>query len=97
MAKAALNMLTCTSAGTLFQERRSIRQVGPTPPQHAHLCPSSPLLQERVLINCVDTGWVTDMAPGGVGARASLHATHVGPPLDEEDGVSALRNPSALL
>ena len=39
MAKAALNMLTCTSATALSQE--------------------------KVLINCVDTGWVTDMAPGG--------------------------------
>lgn len=58
MAKAALNMLTCTSANTMAQE--------------------------RILINCVDTGWVTDMAPGGVGAKASMHATHVGPPLDEE-------------
>ena len=33
----------------------------------------------------VDTGWVTDMAPGGVGAVAASHETWVGPPLDEED------------
>jgi NAD(P)-dependent dehydrogenase (short-subunit alcohol dehydrogenase family) len=63
MSKAALNMLTLTSAGQLFQE--------------------------RVLVNAVDTGWVTDMAPGGVGAVAATHATHAGPPLDAVDGVRA--------
>ena len=67
MAKAALNMLTCTSAGGLFAE--------------------------RVLINCVDTGWVTDMAPGGVGAKAATHATHVAPPLDETDGAARVLDP----
>ena len=33
------------------------------------------------------------MAPGGVGARASIHATHVGPPLDEEDGAARVLDP----
>lgn len=67
MAKAALNMLTCTSAGGLFQD--------------------------HILINAVDTGWVTDMAPGGVGAKAAMHATHVGPPLDEVDGAARVLDP----
>ena len=67
MAKAALNMLTHTSAGAL--------------------------LRRRVLMNCVDTGWITDMAPGGVGARAATHQTHVGPPLDEEDGAARVLDP----
>ena len=67
MAKAALNMLTLTSATSLFQE--------------------------RVLVNAVDTGWVTDMAPGGVGAVAATHATHVGPPLDEVDGAARVLDP----
>jgi len=51
------------------------------------------LSQERILVNCVDTGWVTDMAPGGAGARAATHATHVGPPLDEEDGAARVLDP----
>ena len=33
----------------------------------------------------MDTGWVTDMAPDGVGQVAATHETWVGPPLDEED------------
>ena len=67
MAKAALNMLTHTSAHSMFQQ--------------------------RVLINCADTGWVTDMAPGGEGAVAATHKTHVGPPLDEEDGAARVLDP----
>ena len=67
MSKAALNMLTLTSATSLFQE--------------------------RVLVNAVDTGWVTDMAPGGVGAVAATHATHVGPPLDAVDGAARVLDP----
>ena len=39
-------------------------------------------------MTAVDTGWVTDMAPGGVGAVAATHQTHVGPPLDEGDGAA---------
>ena len=62
MSKAALNMLTVTSASGLYQD--------------------------RILVNAVDTGWVTDMAPGGVGAVAATHATHVGPPLDAIDGAA---------
>ena len=67
MSKAALNMLTLTSATSLFQE--------------------------RILVNAVDTGWVTDMAPGGVGAVAATHATHVGPPLDAVDGAARVLDP----
>ena len=67
MAKAALNMMTLSSAG-------GYRQQG-------------------ILVNAVDTGWVTDMAPGGVGARAATHETHVGPPLDEEDGAARVLDP----
>ncbi len=67
MSKAALNMLTCTSSGGLFQE--------------------------KVLVNAVDTGWVTDMAPGGVGAVAATHETHVGPPLDAVDGAARVLDP----
>ena len=36
---------------------------------------------------------MTDMAPGGVGARAEMHATHVAPPLDEEDGAARVLDP----
>jgi len=36
----------------------------------------------------VDTGWVTDNAPGGRGAVARAHKTHVAPPLDDNDGAS---------
>eukprot|EP00930_Biecheleria_cincta_P069168 TRINITY_DN56946_c0_g1_i1.p1 TRINITY_DN56946_c0_g1~~TRINITY_DN56946_c0_g1_i1.p1 ORF type:complete len:566 (-),score=101.43 TRINITY_DN56946_c0_g1_i1:234-1931(-) len=67
MAKAALNMLTHTSASDLYQN--------------------------RVLMNCVDTGWVSDMAPGGVGVVAATHATFVGPPLDEVDGAARVLDP----
>ena len=67
MSKAALNMLTCTSASGLYQE--------------------------RVLVNAVDTGWITDMAPGGVGAVAATHETHVGPPLDAIDGAARVLDP----
>ncbi|EOD40198.1 hypothetical protein EMIHUDRAFT_69843 [Emiliania huxleyi CCMP1516] len=67
MAKAALNMLTCTAA--------------------------IDLAQARVLINSVDTGWVTDMAPGGVGVLASIHETQVAPPLDEVDGAARVLDP----
>ena len=67
MAKAALNMLTCTSANGLFQE--------------------------HILINAVDTGWVTDMAPGGTGAKAATHQTHINTPLDEVDGAARVLDP----
>merc|ERR1712226_1388653 len=67
MGKAALNMLTHTSASDLFQR--------------------------RVLMNCVDTGWVTDMAPRGVGRVAATQETFVGPPLDEVDGAARVLDP----
>jgi NAD(P)-dependent dehydrogenase (short-subunit alcohol dehydrogenase family) len=67
MSKAALNMLTHTSAAGLYQD--------------------------KILVNAVDTGWVTDMAPGGVGAVAATHATHVGPPLDAVDGAARVLDP----
>lgn len=54
---------------------------------------ASDLFQRRVLMNCVDTGWVTDMAPGGVGVVASRHVTHVATPLDEEDGAARVLDP----
>ena len=34
-------------------------------------------ISDHILVNCVDTGWVTDMAPLGVGAKAKTHQTHV--------------------
>eukprot|EP00928_Gymnodinium_smaydae_P027566 TRINITY_DN21282_c0_g6_i1.p1 TRINITY_DN21282_c0_g6~~TRINITY_DN21282_c0_g6_i1.p1 ORF type:complete len:577 (+),score=86.05 TRINITY_DN21282_c0_g6_i1:47-1777(+) len=54
---------------------------------------SKDLFQRRVLMNCVDTGWVTDMAPGGVGVVAAQNATWVGPPLDEDDGAARVLDP----
>ncbi|CAE7634551.1 unnamed protein product [Symbiodinium pilosum] len=51
------------------------------------------MYRRRILMNCVDTGWVTDMAPGGVGAVAASHETWVGPPLDEEDGAARVLDP----
>jgi NAD(P)-dependent dehydrogenase (short-subunit alcohol dehydrogenase family) len=54
------------------------------------------LFQRHVLMNCVDTGWVTDMAPGGVGVVASTHVTHVATPLDEEDGAARVLDPVFL-
>jgi hypothetical protein len=44
-------------------------------------------------MNCVDTGWVTDNAPGGVGAVAQTHATFIAAPLDEDDGAARVRDP----
>jgi hypothetical protein len=46
-----------------------------------------------VLVNAVDTGWVTDNAPGGLGPKAQRHETHVAPPLDEVDGASRVLDP----
>jgi len=70
MGKAALNMLTATSAADLFKD--------------------------RVLCNAVDTGWVTDMAPGQKGFMKATHKTHVGTPLDEDDGASRVLDPVFL-
>ena len=49
--------------------------------------------QQGILVNAVDTGWVTDMAPGGVGVVARTHATFVAPPLDEDDGAARVLDP----
>ena len=68
MGKAALNMMTFTSAPSLYQ-------------------------QHRILMNCVDTGWVTDMAPGGVGKVSATHETWVATPLDEIDGAARVLDP----
>ena len=57
------------------------------------LTSSSTLFQRRILMNCVDTGWVTDMAPGGVGVVAATHKTHVATPLDEADGAARVLDP----
>jgi len=51
------------------------------------------MFRRRILMNCVDTGWVTDMAPDGVGQVAATHETWVGPPLDEEDGAARVLDP----
>lgn len=66
-AKAALNMMTLTSARDYARS--------------------------RIYVNCVDTGWVTDMAPVGVGAASRQHESFVGPPLDEVDGASRVLDP----
>ena len=57
------------------------------------LTSSRDFLKSKILVNAVDTGWVTDMAPLGQGAKAKTHATHVGPPLDEEDGAARVLDP----
>lgn len=67
MGKAALNMLTLTSA-------RDYLHCG-------------------IYMNAVDTGWVTDMAPGSIGNRSKVHETFVGPPLDEIDGAARVLDP----
>ena len=66
-AKAALNMLTLTSARDYARS--------------------------RIYVNAVDTGWVTDMAPLGVGNASRQHESFVGPPLDEVDGASRVLDP----
>jgi NAD(P)-dependent dehydrogenase (short-subunit alcohol dehydrogenase family) len=66
-AKAALNMMTLTSA-------RDYARSG-------------------ILMNAVDTGWITDMAPLGAGASARVHEAFVGPPLDEVDGAARILDP----
>lgn len=48
---------------------------------------------EGILMNSVDTGWVTDMAPKGVGAQSRIHETFVGPPLDDLDGAARVLDP----
>ena len=48
---------------------------------------------DGILMNSVDTGWVTDMAPKGLGAQAKIHETFIGPPLDDLDGASRVLDP----
>ena len=57
-----------------------------------HTC-ARDFISSHILVNCVDTGWVTDMAPLGKGAVAKTHKTHVGPPLDEQDGAARVTDP----
>ena len=44
-------------------------------------------------MSSVDTGWVTDMFPLGVGPASQAHETFVGPPLDDEDGAARVLDP----
>jgi NAD(P)-dependent dehydrogenase (short-subunit alcohol dehydrogenase family) len=60
-----------------------------------HTC-ARDFISSHILVNCVDTGWVTDMAPLGKGAVAKTHKTHVGPPLDEQDGAARVTDPIYL-
>ena len=85
-------MMTYTSAHDFYVRCRLERHRHLRLDLHLHL-PRSPQARHRVLMNCVDTGWVTDMAPGGVGARAATHETHIGPPLDETDGAARVLDP----
>lgn len=48
---------------------------------------------DGILMNSVDTGWVTDMAPKGIGAQSRIHETFVGPPLDDLDGAARVLDP----
>ena len=50
----------------------------------------------NIYMSSVDTGWVTDMSPGGVGAASKAHETFVGPPLDDEDGAARVLDPIFL-
>lgn len=49
--------------------------------------------RDGILMNCVDTGWITDNSPGGIGATSKMHETFVGPPLDDIDGASRVLDP----
>ena len=48
--------------------------------------------QHGVLVNAVDTGWVTTMRPAGRG-MTRCHETHVAPPLDDTDGAARVLDP----
>ena len=67
-------MMTYTSAHDFYVRRRLERHRHLRLDLHLHL-PRSPQARHRVLMNCVDTGWVTDNAPGGAGPVAKTHAT----------------------
>ncbi|MFB9315476.1 SDR family NAD(P)-dependent oxidoreductase [Nocardioides plantarum] len=66
MAKAALNMMTRTSAGEMFET-------------------------DRVLMNAVDTGWITDERPHHEKLRIAAEGWHA--PLDLVDGAARVYDP----
>ncbi len=66
MAKAALNMLTRTSAGEMFET-------------------------DRILMNAVDTGWITDERPHHEKLRIAAEGWHA--PLDLVDGAARVYDP----
>nr|WP_232523465.1 SDR family NAD(P)-dependent oxidoreductase [Nocardioides sp. MAH-18] len=66
MAKAALNMLTRTSAGEMFET-------------------------DRILMNAVDTGWITDERPHQDKLRIAAEGWHA--PLDLVDGAARVYDP----
>ncbi|WP_370247985.1 SDR family NAD(P)-dependent oxidoreductase [Nocardioides sp.] len=66
MAKAALNMMTRTSAGEMFE-------------------------RDRILMNAVDTGWITDERPHYDKLRIAAEGWHA--PLDLVDGAARVYDP----
>ncbi len=66
MAKAALNMLTLTSAGEMWSS-------------------------DRILMNAVDTGWITDERPHHEKLRIAAEGWHA--PLDLVDGAARVYDP----
>ncbi|WP_323794044.1 SDR family NAD(P)-dependent oxidoreductase [Nocardioides sp.] len=66
MAKAALNMMTRTSAGEMFET-------------------------DRILMNAVDTGWITDERPHQDKLRIAAEGWHA--PLDLVDGAARVYDP----
>jgi NAD(P)-dependent dehydrogenase (short-subunit alcohol dehydrogenase family) len=66
MAKAALNMMTRTSSGEMFET-------------------------DRILMNAVDTGWITDERPHGDKLRIAAEGWHA--PLDLVDGAARVYDP----
>lgn len=66
MAKAALNMMTRTSAGEMFET-------------------------DRILMNAVDTGWITDERPHHDKLRIAAEGWHA--PLDLVDGAARVYDP----
>jgi NAD(P)-dependent dehydrogenase (short-subunit alcohol dehydrogenase family) len=66
MAKAALNMMTRTSSGEMFET-------------------------DRILMNAVDTGWITDERPHDDKLRIAAEGWHA--PLDLVDGAARVYDP----
>ncbi len=66
MAKAALNMMTRTSSGEMFET-------------------------DRILMNAVDTGWITDERPHQEKLRIAAEGWHA--PLDLVDGAARVYDP----